>query len=206
MRVSPIKALRPALIVAGALLLAGCSRSLLTAPATDSATASTNERGIAQVPPPANLLGGVLSGIDKLLNWTTVVTKLVLKNQVAVVTGHRWSIEFEKGSLTSDALITIQDYDPDVLDVQLGPHGTQFAVPVTLTVDFSNTAADPGAARYDGRTPVLYWLNDQTNTWVEMPGRTDWAQKKLIVQLPHFSRYVVGGKAGWKESPHPVDN
>ena len=206
MHVSPKKTLRHALVVAGALLLASCSRSLLTAPATDSTSASTNERGIAQVPPPANLLGNVLSSIPKLLNWTTVVTRLVLKNQVTVVTGHRWSLQFEKGSLTSDALITIQDYDPDILDVQFGPSGTKFPVPVTLTVDFSNTAADPGAARYDGSAPVLYWLNDQTNTWVEMPGRTDWAHKKLIVQLPHFSRYVVGGKAGWKQSPHPVDD
>ena len=206
MRVSPNKTLRQALVVAGALLLAGCSRSLLTAPATGSTGASTSERGIAQVPPPANLLGGVLGGVNQLLNWTTVVQTLVLEDQVAVVTGHRWSLQFQKGSLTSDALITIQDYDPDVLDVQFGPSGTKFPVPVTLTVDFSNTAADPGAAQYNGSAPVLYWLNDQTNTWVEMPGRVDWAHKKLVVQLPHFSRYVVGGKAGWKQSPQRDDD
>ena len=205
MRVSPNKTLRQALVVAGALLLAGCSRSLLTAPATGSTGASTSERGIAQVPPPANLLGGVLGGVNQLLNWTTVVQTLVLEDQVAVVTGHRWSLQFQKGSLTSDALITIQDYDPNVLDVQFGPSGTKFPVPVTLTVDFSNTAADPGVAHYDGREPVLYWLNDQTGDWVEMPGRVDWASKQLIVQLPHFSRYVVGSKAGWKSTP-PRDN
>ena len=121
------------------------------------------------------------------------------------VTGHRWSLQFEKGSLTSDAQITIQDYDADVLDVQFGPHGTKFPVPVTLSVDFSNTTADPGAAQADGREPVLYWLNDRTNAWEEVPGRVDWVHKKLIVQLPHFSRYVVGSKAGWKNAP-PRDN
>jgi len=203
MRVFPKHILRPALVLAGALLLAGCSRSLLTAPAAGTTAA---ERDVSQVPPPASLLGGVIDGVNKLLNWTTVVTKLVLKDQVTVVTGHRWTLEFEKGSLLSDALVTIQDYDPDVLDVQFGPSGTKFPVPVTLTVDFSNTAADPGAAQYAGHAPVLYWLNDQTNTWVEMPGRVDWAGKKLIVQLPHFSRYVVGGKAGWKGSPNRQDN
>ena len=195
------------LVLAGAVLLAGCSRSLPTTPTTGSAA---SERDVSQVAPPANLLGGVVggvvNGIDKLLNWTTVVTKLVLKGQVTVVTGHRWTLEFEKGSLASDVTVTIQDYDPNILDVQFGPSGTRFAVPVTLTVDFSNTAADPGAASYSGQAPVLYWLNDQTNTWVEMPGRVDWAAKKLIVQLPHFSRYVVGGKAGWKGSPNHDDN
>jgi len=193
----------PVLVLAGALLLAGCSRSLLTAPPAGTVAA---ERDVAQVAPPANLLGGVIDGVTKLLNWVTVTQTLVLKNQAAVVTGHRWTLQFAKGSLLADALVTIQDYDPDVLDVQFGPSGTKFPVPVTLTVDFSNTAADPGSASYDGRAPVLYWLNDQTNTWVEMPGSVDWAGKKLIVQLPHFSRYVVGGKAGWKQTPNRGDD
>jgi hypothetical protein len=207
MRVFPKQMLLPVLVLAGALLLAGCSRSLLTAPASGTAAA---ERDVAQVAPPANhlggVIGGVVDGVTKLLNWVTVTQTLVPKNQAAVVTGHRWSLQFAKGSLLADALVTIQDYDPDVLDVQFGPSGTKFPVPVTLTVDFSNTAADPGSASYDGRAPVLYWLNDQTNTWVEMPGRVDWAGKKLIVQLPHFSRYVVGGKAGWKQAPNRDDD
>ena len=29
---------------------------------------------------------------------------------------------------------------------------------------------------------------------------------ELIVQLPHFSRYVVGGKAGWKQTPQRDDD
>jgi len=202
MRIFP-KMQLPVRVLAGALLLAGCSRSLLTAPPAGTVAA---ERDVAQVAPPANLLGGVIDGVTKLLNWVTVTQTLVLKNQAAVVTGHRWTLQFAKGSLLADALVTIQDYDPDVLDVQFGPSGTKFPVPVTLTVDFSNTAADPGSASYDGRAPVLYWLNDQTNTWVEMPGRVDWAGKKLIVQLPHFSRYVVGGKAGWKQTPNRGDD
>ena len=205
MRMLTHRRLHLALVLAGAVLLAGCSRSFLTAPAPGAAV-STAERDVSQVPPPANLLGGVINGADKLLSWVTVVQTLVLESQPAVVTGHRWTLQFAKGSLAADALVTIQDYDPNVLDVQFGPSGTRFAVPVTLTVDFSNTAADPGAAQFDGREPVLYWLNDQTGAWVEMPGRVDWEQKKLIVQLPHFSRYVVGGKAGWKGAPNRDDN
>jgi hypothetical protein len=194
------------LVLAGAVLLAGCSRSLLTAPATGTSSSTTVERDVAQVSPPANLLGGVVGGVNQLLNWVLVTSTLVPKGQTAVVTGGRWSLAFAKGSLSSDALITIQDYDPNILDVQFGPSGTMFPVPVTLTVDFSNTAADPGSSHYNGSGPVLYWLNDQTSTWVEMPGQVDWANKKLIVQLPHFSRYVVGGKAGWKDSPTHDDN
>ena len=195
--------LHRALALAGLLLLAGCGRSLLvSAPVANDAPVAP--AAAVQAPQPPSLLGGVLP-IGQILSWATVVQKLVLKDQVAVVSGDRWSLQFEKGSLTADATITIQDYDADVLDVQFGPHGTKFPVPVTLTVDFSNTAADPGAVQFDGSEPVLYWLNDQTGDWVEMPGRVDWASKHLIVQLPHFSRYVVGTKAGWKSTP-PRDN
>lgn len=205
MRVSLHKRLRQAFALAGLLLLAGCSKSLLTAPAPTT-TAPAVESGKAPAPAPPSLLGGVINTVDKLLNWTTVVQTLVRKDEVKVVTGHRWSLQFVKGSLADDAQITIDDYDPDVLDVQFGPHGTQFPVPVTLSVDFSNTTADPGAAQCDGREPVLYWLNDRTNAWEEVPGRVDWAHKKLIVQLPHFSRYVVGSKAGWKAQPQRADD
>jgi hypothetical protein len=204
MRLSPRRASRQAIVLLGLLFLAGCSRSLLTAPATTAPRTSSSN--VTQPPPPPSLLGGSLPVIDKLLSWTTITQTLVIMDQVTVVTGHRWSLEFEKGSLLGNTLVTIQDYDPDILDVQFGPHGTQFPVPVTLSVDFSNTAADPGAAHYDGSEPVLYWLNDRTNAWELMPGRVDWASKKLIVRLPHFSRYVVGGKAGWKQSPHREDD
>jgi hypothetical protein len=206
MRIHLHKRLRQALALTGLLLLAGCSRSLLTAPAPGRADAPVVESGRAPAPAPPSLLGGVLNTVEKILNWTTVVQKLVRKDQETVVTGHRWSLQFEKGSLASDAVITIEDYDADVLDVQFGPHGTQFLVPVTLSVDFSNTAADPGAALNDGSEPVLYWLNERTNLWEEVPGHTDWANKKHIVRLEHFSRYVLGSKAGWKHQPQRMDD
>jgi hypothetical protein len=81
------------------------------------------------------------------------------------VIGHRWSLQFEKGSLPDDETITIKDHDPDILDVQFGPHGTKFGVPVTLTIDFQGTSCDPGTAEWDQREPVLYWLDETTNTW-----------------------------------------
>jgi hypothetical protein len=202
MRMLTNRRLHQVLVLTGAILLAGCSRSFLTAPASGTASAAA-ERDVSQVRPQPNLLGGVIDGGDKLLSWITIVQTPVLTNQATVVTGHRWTLQFAKGSLTADALVTIQDYDPNILDVQFGPTGTKFAVPVTLTVDFSNTAVDPGDAHYNGCEPALYWLNDQTGAWEEMPGRVDWTNKKLIVQLPHFSRYEVGSKAGWKQSPPP---
>ena len=202
---------RSALALAGLLLLAGCSRTLLTAPELDPAsdpsvvTGPASSAAVVVPPPPPSLLGGALSQVDSLLNWVPVVQKLVRKDEDVVVSGHRWSLHFEKGSLVEDETITIKDYDANVLDVQFGPHGTKFPVPVTLSIDFGGTAADPGLVTGEQPQPVLYWLNERTNKWEEVPGRTDWANKRHIVRLEHFSRYVLGGKAGWKHQPQQAD-
>src|SRR5262245_45379220 len=202
------KRLAPAL--AGLLLLAGCSRTLLTAPGSATEPGVVVEpaasAAVVVAPPPPSLLGSVLSPVDSLINWVPVVQKLVRRDEDVVVTGHRWSLHFEKGSLDSDQTITIKDYDANVLDVQFGPHGTKFPVPVTLSIDFSNTDADPGLAlSSETPQPVLYWLNERTNKWEEVPGQTDWANKRHVVRLEHFSRYVLGGKAGWKHQPQQMD-
>ena len=193
------------------LAVAGCSRRLLTAPETGS-TPSAAATGPVPAPAPPNgrLAGPSISSLGITLppvlplvttTWNVVATKLVRTGEVTTVSGARYTLDFQRGSLTSDALITIQDYDHDILDVELGPHGTRFVDPVTLSIDFSGTAADPGAAWYDHREPAVYWLNDATNQWEEIPSATDWDRKRIEVRLQHFSRYIVGGKAGWKGQP-----
>jgi hypothetical protein len=184
------------------LTIAGCSRRMLTAPAPEPAPATTEI--VAPPPPTAQLLGPILEAAGKLIDaaWRTITTKLVRVGEATTVTGARYELEFSPGSLSKDAVITIQDYDHEVLDVQLGPHGTKFGEPVVLSVDFSGTRSDPGAAHYDQSEPVVYWLNEQTNQWEEVPSTTDWQALKVRVRLEHFSRYVVGGKAGWKGQPN----
>ena len=205
---------RAALLIAGLCLVAGCSRSLLTAPAPQHASGPGLESTSAPpaetlAPPPPSQLGvsiRTLPAADTLITWVPVISTFVRADEQKQVVGHRWSLQFEKGSLPDDETITIKDHDPNILDVQFGPHGTKFGVPVTLTIDFQGTAADPGAAEWDQREPVLYWLDETTNTWVEVPGHTDWARKQHVVRLEHFSRYVLGGKAGWKGSPSRADD
>jgi len=205
-------AARGLIALTGLLIVAGCSRGLLTAPETEALPtppAAPSAQDTLAPPPnrlatPSGLISRTLSNLSAL-DWVQVCQVLVRRDEQKLVAASRYSLQFEKGSLASDAMITIKEYDPDVLDFQLGPHGTQFPVPVELSIDFKGTAADPGAAISDGCEPVLYWLNDRTNRWEEVPGRTDWANRRHIVRLEHFSRYVVGGKAGWKQRPPRSD-
>src|SRR5262245_31464319 len=120
------KPMRAAILIAGTLLLAGCSRTLLTAPELDPESTHASPAPATQVviPPPPSLLSmGSLPAADSLLNWVQVTQVLVAKDAQMLVTGHRYDLDFEKGSLPDDEVITIKDYDPNVLDVQFGPHG-----------------------------------------------------------------------------------
>ncbi len=185
-----------ALALVALLGLSGCARTLPTAPVQDVASA----RDTAP-PPPSRLAAPSLGGtVVNLVTWYPVCQKLVLPDAHTLMRGSRYELTFPRGAVSKLELISIQEYDPDVLDVQLGPHGIKFGEPVVLSIDFTGTRADPGAAVYDQSEPVLYWLNEATNRWEEVPGRTDWDTRRHIVRLEHFSRYVLGGKAGWKET------
>ena len=206
-------------LLATTLIAAGCSRSLVTAPAKFSPSTVAfpmepvgppDATSIAP-PPPSQLtvLGGTVPTLPlakSLLSWAKICDVLVRKGEDRLVSASHYELHFHDGSLATDTTVTIQEHDPGVLDVQLGPHGVQIGTSVELSVDFAGTAADPGSVIYDHSEPVLYWLNERTNAWEEVPGRTDWASKKHIVELRHFSRYVLGGKAGWHQVPGRSDN
>ena len=199
----PIKTIlsTPLALMAVLLVLPGCARSVLTAP--PAATFSAPVPDLAAPPPPSRL-SVPTTGLDTLpqvLDWKDLAVVLVLKGVDQDVRGGRYTLHFSKGSLSSDELVSIRDHDSGVLDVQFGPHGTRFVTPVELVIDFAGTKADPLTDYADASEPVLYYLNETTNSWEEVPGTTDWVHLKHIVRLEHFSRYVLGGKAGWKQSP-----
>ena len=196
--------------LASLLLVAlwGCSPTGPVAPILgEDGAPSTGSRPLPDTapPPPSRLTGpsaaGNLGTPEPVLNWLMVVQRFVLPKAASHVAGSRYDLAFPLDAVEEPELVTIKEHDPDIVDVTLGPHGIKFGKPVTLTIDFRGTQADPKAPKWDGREPVLYWLNEDTKCWEEVPGRTDWTKCRHIVQLEHFSRYVLGGKAGWKGQP-----
>lgn len=190
-------------------LLAGCGsvsplEPTLTAP-PEPAPVVSNEPDIA---PPSVLHApgadpALLDFLAKPLNlvWQVICEKVVQAGRLEVVKAQRYELTFQRTSLDATITCTIKQYDPNILDVELGPHGTKFEDPVTFTIDFRDTEADPHSATANGCEPVVWWWNDQRHRWEEVPGTTDWQARKHSVRLAHFSRYVVGGKAGWKGQP-----
>lgn len=196
-------------LVIVSLALTGCARTTLLAPETASEQAPA--AAAVQAPPPPSRLsmpadsGQALLGlggpITALLDWQLIANVLVRTGVDQSVQGGRYHLRFSKSSLERNETISIKTYDVNTLDVQFGPHGTRFKTPVELSIDFTGTAADPGSRIADASEPVLWYLDEAQNQWVEVPGMVDWAHKRYVVHLEHFSRYVLGGKAGWKHAP-----
>jgi len=208
------------IILAALLLLAGCGRSLLapdpavevggvqstsmavTMTGTGGATAGRGVVGRLPlhgvIPPPVPLSQGPLPEIaEAAREWYDLETEAVVPGLNSTISGGRWELVFRPGSVTETTPVSIRCWDDKVLDCELGPHGTQFGTPVELRVRYSGTKADPSNLAYDGTRPALFWFDDARGVWVEVAGVDDRANETYVVQLHHFSRYVLGGKAGW---------
>lgn len=113
------------------------------------------------------------------------------------VGGGRYELTFPLGAVRQTTVITISEWDSHVLECEFGPHGIAFDQPVTLRIDYSGTNADPSSSNYDGSLPEFRWLNPETNLWEVLAGTDDPEELEYYVQLTHFSRYALFGKAGW---------
>lgn len=124
--------------------------------------------------------------------WTTVASGTVFMGKAKTISGSRYSLKFEKGSLTVGSLAaTIREYDRSVIDFELGPHGAQFATPVTLTISFGGTNADPSSSTYVPGLLVFFYYNPVTTFWEPLPSTIDSKNKKCYIKLTHFSRYAL---------------
>jgi hypothetical protein len=135
--------------------------------------------------------------LEETVNWLVAAAEEVLPGTLETVTGSRYSVTFDVGSLRDPATITIKERDPGIVDVELGPDGLEFDSPVVLEIDYSGTANDPSSPDYHGLPPRLFWFNPKTSTWKVVPGTDDPKTRTYRAPLRHFSRYAMGDGAGW---------
>ena len=184
-------ALLPLLMIA--LVWAGCGEDALTPAGTTGYTADN--------PPPVLTSSSARTGALSPTavgsggsSWYTVAQGGV-SYEGGEINGGRYELDFPAGAIPNGykVLISVKEYDPDVLDIELGPHGIMFGEPVQLTIDYSGTNADPSSDNYDGSLPAMFWYNPDTGVWEELSGENELADREYTVALSHFSRYAVGG-------------
>jgi hypothetical protein len=168
-------------------------------PLPEPGAAGTGNRHLDD--PAGNLLNPV-ELITESLNWVMVTSETVVPGIVQKVVGSRYTLTFDKTSLEELTLITIQERDPGVIDVEFGPDGLTFDAPVLLEIDYSGTAKDRTSPDYNGLPPRLFWYNPDTKGWEVVPGTDDPATGTYRVWLKHFSRYALGSGPGEPKYPH----
>jgi len=104
---------------------------------------------------------------------------------------YSYSLSFPSGALAQDTNITISAPDDATVEVDLGPGGTQFLVPVTFTVITNGTGFTFPSQNLD-----VYVFNPVTGQWNGLGASitgTPGAETQSVAALQHFSRYSLGG-------------
>lgn len=195
-------------LLAMAIAWSGCSSRLPSAPEVESAPSSQVTATARDRAAPSGLLGGLAGGLlgggsaPADPNWYLVANQWVPAGSVTAVQGGRYKLKFYAGSLSQGAQIQVREYNPNVLDFQLDPHGIQFGTPVDLTIDYRGTNVDPLSPNWDGTLPLFLWFNPASSLWEIVPGLNNPLTRTYHVKLQHFSRYQLttekqGGTAEW---------
>lgn len=163
------------------LVLTGCARDAAYVPSSDDPKFA--QTVLADDATTGSLVGGVVFGGG--LGSPVVVNTLILPQLGGVITNGRYTLIVPPGALSAPTVFTVQDNRNGYIEVELGPHGSVFNLPVTLVVSLAGTNAD--------RNTKLYWWDESNGMWVNMGGSTNPLTRTLTVPLPHFSKY----RAGW---------
>lgn len=137
---------------------------------------------------------GLLGG--GVLNSALMSAKFIFPMLGGVVEHGKFAVVVPPLALDHVALYTVQPVVGVEATVELGPHGSEFDVPVVISINLQGTSIARGigrAADVDGDGINLYWWNEATSAWENVGGVYNPVTKTLTAPLDHFSTY----RAGW---------
>lgn len=91
-----------------------------------------------------------------------------------------YTLEIPANAVTHNTLIEVEQVAMGSWDVELSPHGTQFNVPVTLSMNVE------GEPNYESMR--IHWWNPDTQEWEAQQSVVN--EGVVSAQLMHFSRYT----------------
>ena len=100
------------------------------------------------------------------------------------------------GELLTSLELTVNDTplpSPPEADIvglpyDLGPHGTTFDQPITITCSYATYEIPPGVAEED---LVMGYYDDDTGQWLELPSVVDIANATVSTLTDHLSTYTI---------------
>ena len=194
-----------AIVALPALTMMACGRAAPTSPVEAPYDLASNplpvlhSAAFAASPSPwaRALAWGTVASPSDSDSTVTGCDSLVVPGVEQEVHGGRYHIRVHAGSASRSMRLQCKYWDDGWLEFKLLPEGEVFQQPLDLTIDCAGTNADSSSANFDGAVPRFFWYDPKAEHWVPMPGTFDPFTRRFHAQVSHFSRYAVGGKAGW---------
>jgi len=166
-----------AMLASAILLFAsiGCDPGTLTAP-------SSAPDNVVDSPNFITLLSTSKGALDPAM--TPSASSVVSADEGGRVVCGPFRLDFPAGALDEDTEITMNVIDDGTLGIELGPHGIQFNVPVTLSMNLEGTSAEGMASQSS-----TLWFDEDDGIYIMMPKIPSQDDNILKAQLEHFSKY-----------------
>ena len=103
-------------------------------------------------------------------------------------------LDIPKGALAADTRITLSMSSSSAEEYQIEPTGLMFLVPVTLTLDYKDTSADPSSTNYKstgGGVTSVAWFDPSASVWTNIGGTDDTDHQWVCISLSHLSYYAL---------------
>jgi len=117
------------------------------------------------------------------------VTTALIGPAGGVITHADHRIEIPAGALSETIEISFSMPVSDTLIFDLGPHGTQFSMPINMVLEFEYDNAILTGVNEAGLRVAYY--NESTGEWELMPTTVDTVNDVVTGQTTHFSRYAI---------------
>jgi hypothetical protein len=121
---------------------------------------------------------------DPSIATTQSASAMISAQYGGTITNGRITLEFPAGALDQDTEITIDMLSDGTLGAEFGPHGTQFNVPVTMTMDLHGTTAEGM-----GDAAETLYYNEDTDLYELQPKVMSDDSNEMKASVRHFSRY-----------------
>ena len=173
-----IMVMATALLLAGGLLLTGCSQSPLE-PNLEPISESSQPQVLSRS---AAFTGGAQG--SPITMYSEAVISAKDGGQLALFDV---LLDVPPGALDMDTTYSISIPDINVFYNEFGTDGLVFNVPVTVTMSYR----DADLSSVNESSIRIAWWNEDANTWVNMECQLDPVNQIVTGKLHHFSAYAL---------------
>jgi len=162
-------------VTAVGFLVSGCGKSALPS----SPSPKSGVESIRFFHHKSNVLGD--GYVEKLIK---------AKKGGSIKLNKTYSLRIPKKALKKDTWISMNEPWPGLMVIDLGPHGLVFRK-TKKEVELKMSYKDVDLGDVNEENLTIYYVDYDTNTWIDTNARVNTKKKEVKAEIDHFSRYAL---------------